>query len=78
MSWQLADALLMPCKCYSVYILVHFRVNTGTDPDPNLDPDRIRIQSESRVLMTQIEKYLQLKKNLYFFDQKLQSTGCGR
>jgi hypothetical protein len=21
MSWQLADTLLMPCKCYSAYIL---------------------------------------------------------
>jgi hypothetical protein len=24
MSWQLADASLMPCKCYSAYILVQF------------------------------------------------------
>ncbi len=24
MSWPLADALLMPCKCFSVYILVQF------------------------------------------------------
>ncbi len=23
-SWQLADALLMPCMCYSAYILVQF------------------------------------------------------
>jgi hypothetical protein len=23
-SWQLADALMMPCRCYSVYILVQF------------------------------------------------------
>ncbi len=24
MSWQLADAVLMPCKCYSAYIIVEF------------------------------------------------------
>jgi hypothetical protein len=24
MSWQLADALLMPCKCFSAYFLVQF------------------------------------------------------
>ncbi len=24
MSWQLPDAFLMPCKCYSAYILVQF------------------------------------------------------
>ncbi len=24
MSWQLADALLLPCRCYSAYILVQF------------------------------------------------------
>ncbi len=29
-SWQLTDALLMPCRCYSAYILVQFMCSCNT------------------------------------------------
>jgi hypothetical protein len=67
MSWQLADALLMPGKCYSVYTLVHFRLNryrsaSGSESGSGPDLDLIRIQGFD----DKIEKYLQLKKLIFF------------
>ncbi len=54
----------------------HVRLNRyRTDPDPDLIWIRIRIQSGgSKALITKNWKKLELKKNLFFLDQKLRFT----